>query len=103
MVVDATKSWQAIAGRGQERSAGTAASVTLWRRTGKEAGIISSSQFSAWNGESGRRTPREKLMHRIALLVGVLVMVFGSLSRAEEPVLVRSAKSGPWSAGETWE
>jgi hypothetical protein len=42
-------------------------------------------------------------MQRFTLLIAVSALAAASLARAEEPPVVRSARSGLWSAGETWE
>ena len=42
-------------------------------------------------------------MHRFALLMALAGLAASSLVRAEEPAVVRSARSGLWSQGETWE
>ena len=42
-------------------------------------------------------------MQRFTLLIAVSALAAASFARAEEPAVVRSARSGLWSAGETWE
>src|SRR4051795_7723121 len=42
-------------------------------------------------------------MRTLSLTVPLLTVVFAAPANAAEPAVIRSAKSGAWSAGDTWE